>query len=60
VTIINPFHTRYPSMSLHRYWDDLPGPPWLNGSRIAETAIALLARRYAAPLPNGNGGAMDG
>lgn len=52
VMIINPFHTRYPSMSLHRYWDDLPGPPWLRGSRVEETA-ALLARRYAAPNPIG-------
>jgi hypothetical protein len=27
LTIYNPFNSRRPLMSLHRYWDDLPGPP---------------------------------
>ncbi len=52
VMIINPFQARYPSMSLHRYWDDLPGPAWLRGSRVEE-AVALLTRRYAPPSPAG-------
>ncbi len=52
VMIINPFHSRYPSMSLHRYWDDLPGPPWLRGSQVEEAAM-LLARRYPPASPTG-------
>ncbi len=47
VTIDNPFHPRYSSMSLHRYWDDLPGPPWLDGSRL-QSAVLWLTSRYAA------------
>jgi hypothetical protein len=33
VTISNPLHLPSSSTSLHRYWDDLPGPPWLNGQQ---------------------------
>lgn len=52
VTINNPFHPHSSSTSLHRYWDDLPGPPWLNGSRLHSTVIALTSR-YAAPAATG-------
>ena len=41
--IDNPFHPRRTSMSLHAYWDDLPGPPWLRGARLEETAGRMLA-----------------
>lgn len=43
VSIVNPFAARYASMSLHRYWDDLPGPPWLRDSRLASAAKSLTA-----------------
>nr|WP_287653236.1 S1/P1 nuclease [Accumulibacter sp.] len=42
------FYARPTSMSLHRYWDDLPGPPWLRGSRL-EAAVSSLLSRHASP-----------
>ena len=50
VEIENPFNRRLPFTSLHTYWDDLPGPPWLRGKRLEEKA-ARLVERYAAPAP---------
>lgn len=50
--IENLFHPRYSSMTLHAYWDDLPGPPWLRGERL-EVAANALERRPGAP-PNQN------
>lgn len=47
-TVENPFNPRLPFSSLHRYWDDLPGPPWLRGKRLDETIARLLAE-YPAP-----------
>lgn len=35
-------HPRRPAMTLHAYWDDLPGPPWLRGERLEAAATALL------------------
>ena len=29
-------------MTLHAYWDDLPGPPWLRGSRLEKAADRLM------------------
>ena len=48
VEIENPFNKRLPFSSLHLYWDDLPGPPWLRGKRLADNAARLL-ERYPAP-----------
>ena len=48
VEIENPFNKRLPFSSLHLYWDDLPGPPWLRGKRLAENA-ARLVERYPVP-----------
>jgi len=42
------FYPRPTTMSLHRYWDDLPGPPWLRGSRL-EAAVSSLLNRYPSP-----------
>ena len=42
VTISNPLHSPSSSTNLHRYWDDLPGPPWLNGQGLQSAAIALV------------------
>jgi S1/P1 Nuclease len=50
--IENPFNKRLPFSSLHTYWDDLPGPPWLRGQRLEKAARRLLAD-YPAP-PQGN------
>lgn len=49
VEIENPFNPRLPFTSLHAYWDDLPGPPWLRGKRLSERAEDLLARHPAPP-----------
>lgn len=52
-----PQHPRLREMSLHAYWDDLPGPPWLRGERLEAAATTLLralpadARAVAADLP---------
>jgi hypothetical protein len=40
--IENPFHPRRSSMTLHAYWDDLPGPPWLRDERLEAAASALM------------------
>ncbi len=32
---------RKPFMSLHAYWDDLPGPPWLRGKQLAQRLARL-------------------
>ncbi len=51
-----PLHPRLREMSLHAYWDDLPGPPWLRGERLEAATTALLdttpadARTIAAGL----------
>lgn len=50
VEIENPFNRRQPFSSLHTYWDDLPGPPWLRGKRLKQKAFDL-SQRYPAPLP---------
>lgn len=38
-----PLHPRLRAMTLHAYWDDLPGPPWLRGERLEAAATALPA-----------------
>lgn len=46
--IENPFNKRLPFSSLHTYWDDLPGPPWLRGKRLEKNAARLVAS-FPAP-----------
>jgi hypothetical protein len=48
VEIENPFNKRLPFTNLHTYWDDLPGPPWLRGQRLAKNAARLI-EDYPAP-----------
>lgn len=48
VEIENPFNKRLPFSSLHVYWDDLPGPPWLRGKRLSANA-ARLTENYPPP-----------
>lgn len=50
VEIENPFNSRLPFVSLHSYWDELPGPPWLRGQRLENRVQRLLAG-HPAPLP---------
>jgi hypothetical protein len=42
LTVINPFNPRRPTSTLHAFWDDLPGPPWLRGERLASTVQVLI------------------
>ena len=48
VEVKNPFNKRLPFSSLHSYWDDLPGPPWLRGQRLEDKTRRLIAE-YPAP-----------
>lgn len=48
VEIEDPFTPRYPFTNLHRWWDDLPGPPWLRGQRLEAASDALVS---AFPAP---------
>lgn len=43
ITIEDPFNRRRPTVSLHTYWDDLPGPTGLRGKRLRQRAAQLLA-----------------
>ncbi len=45
--IENPFNPKKPFMSLHAYWDDLPGPPWLRGKYLDEPLRRLAALERA-------------
>lgn len=52
VEIENPFNKRLPFSSLHAYWDDLPGPPWLRGKAL-DKRVQRLIDTYPAP-PQGD------
>jgi hypothetical protein len=56
--IINAFNSRKPTSTLHAFWDDLPGPPWLRGGDIDAASWALIAR-YPPPLPSTSGQWID-
>jgi hypothetical protein len=49
VTVINAFNPRKKSSTLHAFWDDLPGPPWLRGERLDAASQALAALHLQAP-----------
>lgn len=40
----NPFNSRKPVSTLHAFWDDLPGMPWLRGDRLDQASQALMGR----------------
>ncbi|PKO85595.1 MAG: hypothetical protein CVU18_19350 [Betaproteobacteria bacterium HGW-Betaproteobacteria-12] len=42
-TVENPFSKRLPFLSLHAYWDELPGPSSLRGRRLQREAARLLS-----------------
>lgn len=41
--VSNPFNPRKTLSTLHAFWDDLPGPPWLSGSFLESKARTLRA-----------------
>ncbi|MCL2829606.1 MAG: S1/P1 nuclease [Betaproteobacteria bacterium] len=48
--LATPSHPRFGQMSLHAFWDDLPGPPWLSGTALEETA-QRWQREIPPPAP---------
>lgn len=50
LTVINPLNPRKISSTLHAFWDDLPGPPWLRGEPL-DTACRALSALYPQPKP---------
>ncbi|MBK5913941.1 S1/P1 nuclease [Rhodocyclus purpureus] len=48
----NPFLPKKRLVSLHRYWDDRPGPPWLRGEALGIAARAIVAANPPPP-PSG-------
>ncbi|MDR1995659.1 S1/P1 nuclease [Azonexus sp.] len=42
-TVENPFERGQPFITLHTYWDDLPGPSSLRGKRLRREAARLMA-----------------
>lgn len=44
---------RFADTTLHSWWDDLPGPPWLRGEHLNQGAMALLERFPAANIRQG-------
>lgn len=45
------FRSRPHETTLHAFWDDLPGPPWLRGARLDAAYTDLLAH-HAHPAPS--------
>lgn len=55
IFVEHPMRTRKQPTSLHAYWDDLPGPPWLRGERLERSATAIAAA-HPQPPPAGTTG----
>ena len=51
LSVSNPFNPRKGLTTLHAFWDDLPGPPWLRGERL-DAACQALAAAYPRPAPS--------
>ena len=47
----NPFNSRKPVTTLHAFWDDLPGPTWLRGTKLDAASEALTAI-HPRPAPS--------
>lgn len=53
VKVNNLFNRAKAQMTLHEFWDDLPGPRWLRGDALA-TASRTLVNTYPAPPASGD------
>lgn len=51
VSVTHAYRSRPQSTTLHAFWDDLPGPPWLRGEQLDVAYSGLLAR-YPRPVPS--------
>lgn len=49
----DPQRRRVALLSLHAWWDDLPGPPWLRGERLRQRVQELRDAYPAAPIVQG-------
>lgn len=47
----NPFGSRKRATTLHAFWDDLPGPPWLRGEALAAASRALAETHLPSAPP---------
>ncbi len=50
-SVTHAYRSRPQSTTLHAFWDDLPGPPWLRGEQLDVAYSGLLAR-YPRPVPS--------
>lgn len=57
LTVRDPGHPRRAEHTLHGWWDDLPGPPWLRGRRLDQAAVALAF--VHAPASDDGGSPAD-
>lgn len=58
LAVFAPENTRKPDTNLHAWWDDLPGPPWLRGSRLM-TRAETLRRQHPAGAAAAGTPALD-
>lgn len=47
-------HPRHNEISLHSWWDDLPGGPWLRGNYLLSRASALREAQSTRQIESGN------
>jgi len=58
ISVTHSYRSRPQSTTLHAFWDDLPGPPWLRGERLDAAYSALLAH-YPRPIPSPSKGWIE-
>jgi hypothetical protein len=51
IRVTHSYRPRPQSSTLHAFWDDLPGPPWLRGKQL-DAAYSELLARYPRPIPS--------
>ena len=52
--VLDESRPRFSQMSLHSWWDDLPGPPWLRGDRLRARAEEVAEGRTSHKVAPGN------
>jgi hypothetical protein len=54
LAVFDAANPRMAETNLHRFWDDLPGAPWLRGKRLLGRADELAKRHPADAVPLGD------
>ena len=52
--VIDPDNPRLTETNLHRFWDDLPGPPWIRGKRLHERVTLMRQWRPSSQIQQGS------